>query len=236
MRKNTWTWVGLAGLAATALLFGLLQFEPALLGQQQKLSGMVIGAGLLGLAGLSFLVGWRPNSGFALRQAMSWAAIALFVTIGYAYRDDLIGAVRLTDVANLAAEAVETRPSESRYGVVSLGGDGSGHFWADAKVNGTHVRFLVDTGASHIALSPFDAQRLGYNLDTLDYRVPYQTANGVAYAAPLTLEAVSIGSITVSDVQASVLQSGLSQSLLGMSFLGELSALELSGDRLILRE
>jgi len=73
-------------------------------------------------------------------------------------------------------------------------------------------------------------------LDALDYRVPYQTANGVAYAAPVTLEEISIGSVTVRNVRASVSQDGLSQSLLGMSFLGELTAVELSGDRLILRE
>ncbi len=236
MRKNTWTWVGLAGLAMTAFLFAMLQAAPGLLGDRHDLSSMGLGGGLLGLVGLSVLVGWRSSSGFALRQAMSWAAIALFLAIGYAYRDDLMGAARIADVPRLAAQAVEARPVESRHGVVSLGGDGSGHFWADANVDGTHVRFLVDTGASHIALSPFDAQRLGYDLDTLDYRVPYQTANGVAYAAPLMLDAVSVGSITVRDVRASVSQSGLSQSLLGMSFLGELSAVELSGGRLILRE
>lgn len=236
MRRNTWTWIGLACLGVTTALFCLLLSVPDLIDQSNADARLFSGVGLLALVALSTLIGWRPTSGFALRQAMSWTAIALFATIGYAYRDDLMGAVRLADVPRLAAQAVEARPIEPRHGVVSLGGNGSGHFWADANVDGTHVRFLVDTGASHIALSPFDAQRLGYDLDALDYRVPYQTANGVAYAAPLTLDAVSIGSITVTNVRASVSQSGLAQSLLGMSFLGELSAVELSGDRLILRE
>eukprot|EP00439_Symbiodinium_sp_Y106_P089043 s1_g1579.t1 len=241
MRKNTWTWVGLAGLSVTTALFCLLLAWPEIVDRSNADARILSGGGLLGLVLLSFLVGWRPNSGLALRQAMSWVAVALFLTIGYAYREDFTNFARLADAPRLAAQLVDTQPMqsrrpESRHGVVSLSGDGSGHFWADANVDGTHVRFLVDTGASHIALSPFDAQRLGYDLNALDYRVPYQTANGVAYAAPLTLEDISIGSITISDVQASVLQSGLSQSLLGMSFLGELSAVELSGDRLILRE
>ncbi len=241
MRRNTWTWVGLAGLSATTALFCFLLAWPDLIDQSQTDARLLTGAGLLGLTGLSFIIGWRPNAGIALRQAMSWVAIALFFTIAYAYREDLTELAQLADAPRLAAQLVDTQPMgsrapESRHGVVSLSGDGSGHFWADANVDGTHVRFLVDTGASHIALSPFDAQRLGYDLNALDYRVPYQTANGVAYAAPLTLEVISIGSISVARVQASVLQSGLSQSLLGMSFLGELSAVELSGDRLILRE
>ncbi|MBD3666351.1 MAG: TIGR02281 family clan AA aspartic protease, partial [Kangiella sp.] len=91
-------------------------------------------------------------------------------------------------------------------------------------------------GASHVALTPFDAQRLGFDINALDYRIPYQTANGIAYAAPVRLEEISIGSITVRDVRASVSKDGLSQSLLGMSFLGQLTGVELSGDRLILRE
>jgi len=231
MRNNTWTWVGLAGLAITAGLFSLLQAQPDLLAPMFQLSGVLLGGSLLGLVGMSVLVGWRANAGIALRQAMSWVAIALTLVIGYAYRQDLTGALPLPQEKHMAASA-----AQGQHGVVSLGGTSNGHFFADAKVDGTHVRFLVDTGASHIALTPFDAQRLGFDLDELDYRIPYQTANGVAYAAPITLDEVSVGSIIVRRVRASVSQSGLSQSLLGMSFLGKLNAVELSGDRLILRE
>tara|TARA_R110002096_G_scaffold423821_1_gene631317 strand:+ start:9665 stop:10360 length:696 start_codon:yes stop_codon:yes gene_type:complete len=231
MRKNTWTWVGLAGLAITAALFALVQAQPQLVATLFGQSGLLTAAGLLGCVALSILVGWRANAGLALRQAMSWIAITLTLVIGYTYRQDLTRALPLPDTQHLVTPAVQARP-----GVVSLGGTGNGHFFADAKVDGTHVRFLVDTGASHVALTPFDAQRLGFDLDALDYRLQYQTANGVAYAAPITLDKVSVGTITVRGVRASVSQSGLTQSLLGMSFLGELSAVELSGDRLMLRE
>jgi len=231
MRKNSWTWVGLAGLAMTAALFALVQAQPHLFAPLLGRSGLFAAGGLLGCVALSILVGWRANAGLALRQAMSWVAIALTLVISYAYRHDLTGLLAATNNEYLATPAVQAQP-----GVVSLGGTGNGHFFADAKVDGTHVRFLVDTGASHVALTPFDAQRLGFDLNELDYRVPYQTANGVAYAAPITLDEVSVGSITVRRVRASVSQSGLSQSLLGMSFLAKLNAVELSGDRLILRE
>lgn len=231
MRQNTWTWVGLAGLAMTAALFALVQTQPQLFAPLLGQSGLFSAAGLFGCVALSILLGWRANAGLALRQAMSWVAIALTLVIAYTYRQDLMGAVPLPDTQQFTTPAVQTQ-----HGVVSLGGSGNGHFYADAKVDGTHVRFLVDTGASHVALTPFDAQRLGFDLDELNYRLQYQTANGVAYAAPITLDEISVGSITVHRVRASVSQAGLSQSLLGMSFLGKLNAVELSGDRLILRE
>lgn len=231
MRDNTWTWVGLFGLAVAALVFLLLKTFPGVINQQDAQMRLVYGVALLALVGSSAVLGWRENAGLALRQALGWVAIALVLVIGYGYREEFSGLMTRTQ-----SELLPTRATEVRHGVVSLGGDGSGHFLADAKVDGTHVRFLVDTGASHVALTPFDAQRLGYDLNELDYRVPYQTANGVAYAAPVTLEEISIGSVTVRNVRASVSQDGLSQSLLGMSFLGELTAVELSGDRLILRE
>ncbi|WOF73436.1 TIGR02281 family clan AA aspartic protease [Parvibaculaceae bacterium PLY_AMNH_Bact1] len=231
MRRNTWTWVGLAGLTLTAFLFAALQTQPRLIAPLEGQSSLLPGLSLLGLVALSVLVGWRANAGLALRQAMSWVAIALTLVIGYGYRHNLTSVLTLTDTQLLAKPAVRSQP-----GVVSLGGAGNGHFFADANVDGTHVRFLVDTGASHVALTPFDAQRLGLDVNELEYRVPYQTANGTAYAALVTLDEVSVGSISVRGVRASVSQGGLSQSLLGMSFLSKLSAVELSGDRLMLRE
>lgn len=231
MKDNRWTWVALVGLGLAALLYTLITTFPGVLDQQDAQIRLVHGVALLTLVGGSAILGWRRNAGLALKQALSWIAIALVLVIGYGYRAEFSGLLVRTQ-----AELVPTRASEVRHGVVSLGGDGSGHFLADAAVNGTHVRFLVDTGASHVALTPFDAQRLGFDIDALDYRQPYQTANGVAYAAPVRLAEISIGSVAVSDVRASVMKDGLTQSLLGMSFLGELSAVELSGDRLILRQ
>lgn len=232
MKDNRWTWVALFGLGVAALLYALITTFPGVLDQQDAQIRLVHGIALLSLVGGSAVLGWRHNAGLALKQAVSWIAIALVLIIAYGYRTEFGGLLVRTQ-----AELVPTRASEVRDGVVSLGSsNGSGHFLADAEVNGTHVRFLVDTGASHVALTSFDAQRLGFDVDELDYRVPYQTANGVAYAAPIRLQEISIGSVSVRDVQASVMKEGLTQSLLGMSFLGELSAVELSGDRLILRD
>jgi aspartyl protease family protein len=110
-----------------------------------------------------------------------------------------------------------------------------GHFWAEAAVDGKQVRFLVDTGATTVALSAADADRLGLSRKDLDYRYEVNTANGKARAAAVTLASVSVAGARVDDVDAMVIEKGLDTSLLGMSYLGRLSSMETRGSSLILR-
>jgi len=111
-----------------------------------------------------------------------------------------------------------------------------GHFWAEARVNIGSVRFLVDTGASVVALTPLDAQKAGINLRTLNYITPIDTAAGRIMAAPVKLDIVAVGNVTVRNVRAVVIREGLPQSLLGMSYLGELQKVEVSKNMMILRQ
>jgi len=171
MRDITWTWVGLFGLGVAALVFLLLRTFPGVIDQQDAQMRLVYGVALLALVGSSAVLGWRENAGLALRPAMTWVAIALVLVIGYGYREEFSGLMTRTQ-----SELLPTRATEVRHGTVSLGGDGTGHFLADAKVDGTPVRFLVDTGASPVALTPFAAQRLGYGLAELEY--PGTLSNG----------------------------------------------------------
>ena len=135
------------------------------------------------------------------------------------------------DYAIVPGMAVETAPGE-----VVLRAAADGHFYAHAVVDGVPVRFLVDTGASSIALSAADARRLGIDPEGLHYFLPVTTANGSALAARVTLGEVRLGSIAFENVTAAVMPPGaLDRSLLGMSFLDRLGGFEISGDRLILR-
>lgn len=101
---------------------------------------------------------------------------------------------------------------------VKLSADSRGHFIADASINGSHVRFMVDTGASAIALPGADAMRMG-----IDYRkgerVTVQTAAGPATAYAVRLDTVRVGAIELHNVESFVVERGLSMALLGMSFL-----------------
>jgi aspartyl protease family protein len=95
-----------------------------------------------------------------------------------------------------------------------------GHFEVEARVDGRRLEFLVDTGASHIALRESEAARLGIYPRPSDYTVRVSTANGVTKAAMVRLGSVEIGDIVVRDVPAIVhSDEGLSVNLLGMSFL-----------------
>lgn len=110
-----------------------------------------------------------------------------------------------------------------------------GHYWAQAEVNGRWVKFLVDTGASAVALTAADARRLGLDLDTLEFSRPVATANGQAMAATVTLDHVTVAGARLEDVDALVVREGLSTSLLGMTYLGRLSRFEATRNALILR-
>lgn len=110
-----------------------------------------------------------------------------------------------------------------------------GHYWATADVNGSAVRFLVDTGATAVALTANDAKRLGLDLTKLTYAVPVTTADGKTMAAQVKLRSVTIAGARVENVDALVLQTGLETSLLGMSYLGRLSSFEATRTALILK-
>lgn len=131
-----------------------------------------------------------------------------------------------------AAVAVQA-PVPPAPAQVAKGPDG--HYWAQADVNGKAVRFLVDTGATAVALTADDARRLGYDLHSLDYRYDVITAEGKVKAAAVRLASVSIAGATVEDVDALILERGLNTSLLGMSYLGKLQSFEATRTALILK-
>lgn len=130
--------------------------------------------------------------------------------------------------------AVEQPPEYARAATLNL--DSDGHFYANAIVNDNTARFLVDTGASSVALTYFDAQRLGLAPDTLDYTIKVSTAGGETQAAYVRLNRIRIGNVEVQNVDALVLREDLKNSLLGMSFLGELYSYEFRRRHLILRQ
>jgi aspartyl protease family protein len=110
-----------------------------------------------------------------------------------------------------------------------------GHYWAEGEVNGASVRFLVDTGATAVALRPEDAERLGFDLRHLHYGYTVMTAAGPARAASVKLASVSVAGARLEDVDALVIEKGLDASLLGMSYLGRLSSFQATRQALFLR-
>ena len=140
-----------------------------------------------------------------------------------------------TALAAHPAAAAATAGTNSRSVVVPR--DGRGHFEVDARVNGRHIGFMVDTGASVIALTASDAARLGIHPAQNAFVAEVRTANGTVRGAPARLDAVEVGNIELRDVAALVLpDQALSDNLLGLSFLSRLRRFEYSDGKLVLEQ
>ena len=117
------------------------------------------------------------------------------------------------------------RPGPSTHTLVYRAGP-LGHVVLPASVNGAPIRFLVDTGASTVALSAADARAAGINPNALLFDKTTTTANGVVRVAPVLLREIRIEQLSVENVPA-VVDANLSGSLLGMSFLSRLKSFEM---------
>jgi len=115
--------------------------------------------------------------------------------------------------------------------------DGRGHFQVEDRIEGRRLSFMVDTGASVIALTASDAARLGIHPAQREFVTEVKTANGTVRAAPVRLDEVEVGDLVVRDVDALVLSDeALSDNLLGLSFLSRLRRFEYSAGRLVLEQ
>jgi aspartyl protease family protein len=115
--------------------------------------------------------------------------------------------------------------------------DARGHFQADGRIDGQRVNFLVDTGASLVALNERTAARFGLRPSRSDYNATVSTANGSIKAARTRLAMVELGGLVVRDVDALVLpDEALSENLLGLSFLSKLKRFEYANGKMVLEQ
>ena len=183
---------------------------------------------LLVASGLVF--GRQIKLGEALRAISIWTAIAAVLVLAYSYQDVLYDAATRVRSELVPGYAIARNPHE-----LVLTADESGQFVVYGRVDGARVKFVIDTGATDIVLSPHDAQRLGIDLDGLTYSSEFETANGLGRGAPSTVESLSVGPIRLTHVPVSINQAPMDSSLLGMSFLRRLDSFTLEGRKLTLR-
>lgn len=123
---------------------------------------------------------------------------------------------------------------EATPGETILHRSGNGHFYVDAQVDGHVVNFVVDTGATGVALTVEDARRIGIDFNESDFEVVGTGASGAVRGTQIMLDSVSVDGKEVRKVQAAVLE-GLEVSLLGQSYLTRIGSVEMSGEKMSLR-
>jgi aspartyl protease family protein len=139
--------------------------------------------------------------------------------------------------AEVVEPTVEPREPITSGRSLMVEADRQGHFQVDARIDGRHVDFLVDTGASLVVLRESDAAMVGIRPQLSDYTASAITANGRVRAARATVDRIELGGITVYDVPAMVLpDEALSKNLLGVSFLSRLRRYEYANGRLVLEQ
>jgi aspartyl protease family protein len=138
-------------------------------------------------------------------------------------------------LANTARKAPAPEMAQGRN--LSIPRDARGHFQTEGRIDGQRIDFMVDTGASVIALNEKSAARFGLRPSRGDYNATVATANGTIKAARTRLAMVDIGGLIVRDVDAMVLpDEALSENLLGLSFLSKLKRFEYANGKLVLEQ
>jgi aspartyl protease family protein len=109
----------------------------------------------------------------------------------------------------------------------------SGHFYATARVNGQPVEFVVDTGATTVALTVADARRIGIPVNPAEFQIVGSGASGPVRGQTVTIDRVDLDGKEVRSISGVVLE-GLDVSLLGQSYLSQITGVTMSADEMIL--
>jgi len=146
---------------------------------------------------------------------------------------------RITLTSATVARPAEPIAMAAQIGTRSVGipRDARGHFATDGRIEGQRIRFMVDTGASVIALNEKSAAEFGLRPTPGQYTAMVNTANGIIKAAPTRLAMVEVAGLIVRDVDALVLpDESLSENLLGLSFLSKLKRIEYANGQMVLEQ
>lgn len=169
-----------------------------------------------------FFVSQRGNLGKMAQYAAIWGFIFLGAIVAVGLWTDIRQTVTPRQSVMMDGARVEVPQAVD------------GHFYLTMEVNGTPIRFVVDTGATDLVLSRQDAERAGIETERLIFSGRAFTANGMVETAPVSLDRIAIGPTSDVNVSAVVNGADMQDSLLGMSYLQRFDRIEISGGRLVL--
>lgn len=178
---------------------------------------------------LSGMITRRHSFSKLIVDFSAWVGIFIVIIFFYSYRDNI-----KSSFSKFVSNVIPSKGIKNIDGSVTFSLSNNNHFMVDAFVNGVKVRFLLDTGATRVVLSYEDAKKIGFNVDSLKFSSPVQTANGITHTALINIEKIEIEHIMVSNIPASISKNNLGTSLLGMSFLQKLKNYNISGSYITL--
>lgn len=126
-------------------------------------------------------------------------------------------------------------PAGNGFAEVALQRAPDGHFYADGMVNGAQVHFIVDTGATSVALTRADAQAAGIQFAPGDFTATGRGAGGAIALKPVSIDRVAVGPVEAHNVDGVIVDGDLPVSLLGQSWLRRVGAVTITGDTMVLR-
>lgn len=172
-----------------------------------------------------------------MRSIMFFAAILIVLGTMMAQMADKMMAT--TPAMAKTVSVATTAQDNAQAGIRSLSipRDARGHFQTEGRIDGQRIGFMVDTGASVIALNEKSAAQFGLRPARAEYNATVTTANGTLKAARARIAMIQVGDITVRDVDAMVLpDEALSENLLGLSFLSRLKRFEYANGKMVLEQ
>lgn len=201
-----------------SIIIGILTFKPNT-GDDTFHAVYLITLLLMVSSGVIHLIRNKPSE--TIRNLIIWGLIFVAIIIAYSFRHQFKSEL-------LPSNGIENNSDNS----VSFRSSNDNHFYINTIINGENIKFMVDTGASDVTITPSIARKIGIDVDSLQYNKVYSTANGKVQGASIIIDKMEISGINFYNIKASVNKVEMSAPLLGMSFMNKLSKYEVHQDTL----
>ncbi|WP_423142721.1 retropepsin-like aspartic protease family protein [Parablastomonas sp. CN1-191] len=193
--------------------------------RSQPLIALAVGAMVL-----SFVGGMFPHRALAGRMLRGVGTLGLVAVFGLT----VVQVARLDGNFDLSLPGAGLPAQQVSGGETRVPLRRDGHYWVTAKVNGTPLRFMVDTGATLTALSPEAAAQAGLRDAAMRQPVILRTANGPVEAKIATIGEMRFGNVVARDLDAVIAPGIGDTNVIGMNFLSRLKGWRVEDGTMIL--
>lgn len=177
----------------------------------------------------SALFSRRIGLGEIVRSVLSWIAIFAIFIVMFSYQHEIVGVWN-----KVTGELTGANDQQVVGGTLKIRQSPDGHYWADAEVNGTPVRFLIDSGATTTAINLKTAQAANVDVNEGGFPTYLNTANGTVEAQRGTIKSLRVGPMMALDLPVVVAEAFGDSNVLGMNFLSEMKSWRVEQGEMIL--